>query len=86
MDQYTRKTSLPQRRVTLANIADSNQYLASLRQQQPMSAMRHKPTTSTQYGRKVSQPTFSQAGRASKVVSEATSSKGFGRAVRSSVR
>ena len=85
MEQYTRKTSLPQRRVTLANIVDPNQYLASLRQQ-PMSVMRQKPTTSTQYGRKVSQPTFSQAGRASKVVSEATSSKGFGRAVRSSVR
>jgi hypothetical protein len=83
MDQYTRKTSLPQRRVTLANIVDPNQYLASLKQQQPMSVMRQKPTTSIQYGRKVS---ITQAGRASKVVPEATSSKGFGRAVRSSVR
>jgi hypothetical protein len=80
MDQYTRKTSLPQRRVTLANIADPNQYLASLRQQQPMSVMSQKPTTSVQYGRKVSQPNFA---RVSKVVSEA---KGLGRAGRSSVR
>jgi hypothetical protein len=86
MDQYTRKTSLPQRRITLANIADTNQYLASLRQQQPMSAMRQKPTTSTQYNRKVSQSNFPQAGRVSKVVSEVVSSKAFGRAGRSSIR
>jgi hypothetical protein len=85
MDQYTRKTSLPQRRVTLANIADPNQYLASLRQQ-PMSVMRQRPTTSTQYSRKVSIPNISQAGRVSKAAPEAITSKGFGRAGRSSVR
>ncbi|PKY18482.1 hypothetical protein RhiirB3_431305 [Rhizophagus irregularis] len=75
MDQYTRKTSLPQRRATLANIADSNQYLASLRQQQPMSAIRQKR-----------QSNFPQAGRVSKVVSEIVNPKGFGRAGRSSIR
>ncbi|CAG8596647.1 7705_t:CDS:10 [Rhizophagus irregularis] len=75
MDQYTRKTSLPQRRATLANIADSNQYLASLRQQQPMSAIRQKR-----------QSNFPQAGRVSKVVSEVVNPKGFGRAGRSSIR